>query len=106
MKKRNIVDALSMPGLADIEIDTEIHSGSGNVYADIGLPDADVMQTKSHLVAQLGRIIHERQWSRERAADVLGLPASELARVQRGQFRAYQVDDVAGWLNKARGAVQ
>ncbi|GAB1840282.1 hypothetical protein MyNCGM152_10280 [Achromobacter xylosoxidans] len=106
MKTRNVVDALSMSGLADTEIDTEIHSGSGNVYVDIGLPDADAMLAKSHLVAQLGRVIHERQWSREQAASVVGLSTSALSRVLRGQFRAYQVDDVASWLNKARDAAR
>lgn len=97
MLQKSIV---SVPGQGDIEI----HHSSGNVYADLEFPDADAMLVKAQHVAQLGRIIRERQWSPEQAASVLGLPAAELAQVRRGHFRAYQVDDVAGWLNKAKDA--
>ncbi|MBS5160024.1 MAG: XRE family transcriptional regulator [Klebsiella variicola] len=99
MLQKSIV---SVPGQGDIEI----HHGSGNVYADLEFPDAEAMQAKAQLVAQLGRVIQSLQWSPEQAAAMIGLPASELSRVLCGQFRAYQVDDVAGWLNKARSAAK
>ncbi|HBO1237259.1 TPA: XRE family transcriptional regulator [Pseudomonas aeruginosa] len=86
--------------------DIEIHHSSGNVYADLEFPDADAMLAKAQYVAQLDRIIRERQWSPEQAASVVGLPASELSQILRGQFRPYQVDHVTGWLNKARDAAQ
>ncbi|HHJ1218830.1 TPA: helix-turn-helix domain-containing protein [Proteus mirabilis] len=82
-------------------MNVEIHHGSGNVYADLEFPDADAMLAKAQHVAQLGRIIRERQWSPEQAASVVGLPASELSQILRGQFRPYQVKDVARWLDLA-----
>lgn len=84
--------------------DIEIHHGSRNVYADLEFPDAEGMLVRSRLVMQLNDAIKARQWSREQAAAVVGLSTSALARVLRGQFRAYQVDEVACWLNKARAA--
>lgn len=99
MLEKSIV---SVPGLGDIEF----YRSSGNIYADLELPDAEAMQAKAQLVAQLGQVIQSRQWSQEQAAALIGLPATELAQVTRGQFRAYHVHDVAGWLNKARGAAK
>ncbi len=99
MLQKSIV---SVPGQGDIKI----HHGSTNIYADLEFPDAEAMQAKAQLVAQLGQVIQSRQWSQEQAAALIGLPAAELAQVTRGQFRAYQVDDVAGWLNKAKDAAE
>ncbi|GAA5235132.1 XRE family transcriptional regulator [Verticiella sediminum] len=93
---------VSVPDQGEIEI----HHSSGNVYADLDIPDAERMLAKSRLIMQLNDAIKARQWSRKKAAAVLGLSTSALSRVLRGQFRAYQVDDVAGWLNKARDAVK
>ncbi|MCE4282560.1 helix-turn-helix domain-containing protein [Xanthomonas hortorum pv. vitians] len=95
MLKKSIV---SVPEQGDIEI----HHGSDNVYADLEFSDAEAMQAKAQLIAQLRRVIQSRQWSPEQAAAQIELPAAELAQVTRGHFRAYQVNDVAGWLNKAR----
>ncbi|CAD0362263.1 XRE family transcriptional regulator [Xanthomonas hortorum] len=82
----------------------EFERSSGNVYADLHHPDAAAMHARANLVASLDAAIEARRWSREQAADALGLPVPELARVLQGHFHAYQVDDVAGWLDKARGA--
>jgi predicted XRE-type DNA-binding protein len=104
VKKRNIVDALAMPGLADTELDIKIHHGSGNVYADLEFFDADAMLAKAQHVAELAQTIREQQWAPEQAAVIVGLQASELSQILRGHFRSYPVDEVEGWLNKARAA--
>nr|WP_169050432.1 XRE family transcriptional regulator [Brenneria salicis]NMN90915.1 helix-turn-helix protein [Brenneria salicis ATCC 15712 = DSM 30166]RBP57625.1 helix-turn-helix protein [Brenneria salicis ATCC 15712 = DSM 30166]RLM28700.1 hypothetical protein BHG07_16905 [Brenneria salicis ATCC 15712 = DSM 30166] len=93
---------LSVPDQGDIEF----FRSSGNVYADLDIPDAEGMLAKSRLIMQLNDAIKARQWSRKQAAAVVGLSTSALSRVLRGQFRAYQVDDVAGWFNKARDAAK
>ncbi len=35
--------------------DVEVHSSSGNVYADLGLADAEQLKIKTDLVIQTGR---------------------------------------------------
>ncbi len=37
--------------------------GSGNIFADLGLPNAEEHQLKAALVVQLGRLIKERELS-------------------------------------------
>ncbi|CAN7458520.1 helix-turn-helix domain-containing protein [Trinickia sp. LjRoot230] len=65
----------------------EIERGSGNVYADLGLPDAEEMQVKAQLATKIGEIIKARQWTQQQAAQVLGMTQPKLSNMLRGQFR-------------------
>jgi predicted XRE-type DNA-binding protein len=65
----------------------EIEKSSGNVYADLGMPDADEMIVKAQLASKIGEIIKGRKWSQQQAADVLGMTQPKLSLMLRGQFR-------------------
>ncbi|MCL2658875.1 MAG: helix-turn-helix domain-containing protein [Betaproteobacteria bacterium] len=65
----------------------EIEEGSGNVYADLGMPDADEMIVKAQLASKIGEIIKARKWNQSQAAEVLGLTQPKLSKMLRGQFR-------------------
>lgn len=65
----------------------DIEESTGNVYADLGMADADEMIVKAQLATKIGEIIKSRQWSQQKAADVLGIPQSKLSKMLRGQFR-------------------
>ena len=65
----------------------EIEEGTGNVYADLGMADADEMLVKAQLATKIGEIIKSRKWSQQQAADVLGLTQPKLSKMLRGQFR-------------------
>ena len=65
----------------------EIETGSDNVYADLGLADADEMLVKAQLATKIGEIIQARGWSQKEAAGVLGLTQPKLSKMLSGQFR-------------------
>ena len=65
----------------------EIHTGSRNVYADIGKPEAEEMLLKAQLVTKIREIIETRGWTQQQAATVLGLTQPKLSKMLRGQFR-------------------
>jgi predicted XRE-type DNA-binding protein len=65
----------------------EIEKGSGNVYADLGMEDAEEMIVKAKLATKIGEIIKGRRWSQQRAAKVLGMTQPKLSKMLRGQFR-------------------
>ncbi len=65
----------------------EIEKGSGNVYADLGMADADEMLVKAQLATKIGEIIKRRGWTQQQAADVLGMTQPKLSKMLRGQFR-------------------
>ena len=69
------------------DVDTTVRSGSHNVYADLGYPDAQNMKVKAALVSRLARILKARRYSQTRAAEIIGLPQPKLSAVLRGQFR-------------------
>jgi predicted XRE-type DNA-binding protein len=65
----------------------DIEESSGNVYADLGLADADEMLVKAQLACKISEIIKARKWSQQQAAQVLGLTQPKLSKLLRGQFR-------------------
>ena len=64
-----------------------IEKGSGNVYADLGVPDADEMMRKAELTSKISEIIQERGLTQTEAARILGMGQPKLSQMLRGQFR-------------------
>lgn len=65
----------------------EIEPGSGNVYADLGMRDAEEMQVKAQLATKIGEIIKSRKWTQQHAAQLLGMTQPKLSNMLRGRFR-------------------
>ncbi|MDR0701839.1 MAG: helix-turn-helix domain-containing protein [Azoarcus sp.] len=65
----------------------EHEESTGNVFADLGLPDADEMLIKSRLVAKIAEIIEARGWTQTQTAEIIGLPQPKLSKMLNGQFR-------------------
>jgi predicted XRE-type DNA-binding protein len=66
-----------------------VYAGSGNVYADLGYPDADEMLVKAQLVSKISEIIRQRGLTQVEAARVLGLTQPKVSAMLRGQFRGF-----------------
>ncbi|MXY48422.1 MAG: XRE family transcriptional regulator [Gemmatimonadetes bacterium] len=70
----------------------KIERGSGNVFADLGLPDAETHLLKAELVTRIDRIIRQRRLKQVEAAKLLGLSQPDVSRLMRGDFREYSID--------------
>ena len=66
---------------------TQIEHGSANVYADLGIGEADEMLVKAQLATKIGEIIKQRKLTQIQAAELLGIPQPKLSNMLRGQFR-------------------
>lgn len=64
-----------------------IERGSTNVYADLGIPDAEEMWVKAQLATNIGDIIKRRKLTQVQAAELLGITQPKLSGLLRGQFR-------------------
>ncbi|WP_217987820.1 helix-turn-helix domain-containing protein [Halomonas salipaludis] len=64
-----------------------IDTGSTNVYADLGMPDAEEMLIKAQLAAKIGEIIKRRRLTQTKAAELMGIPQPKVSALLRGQFR-------------------
>jgi predicted XRE-type DNA-binding protein len=69
-----------------------VERGSGNVFADLGRPDAEAHLLKAELVAQIDGIIRERRMTQAQAAALLGISQPDVSRLLRGNFRDHSVE--------------
>ena len=65
----------------------EVISGSGDVYADLGVANAAEMAEKAQVVFEISSKMKSAALSIPVAAKLLGMTPPELARILRGQFR-------------------
>ena len=75
-----------------------VEEGSGNVYADLGMADADAMLAKANLVTQLLEGIQQRGCSQDAAAQALGLSGEQLEALLLGRFRSVSEATLRGYL--------
>ena len=65
----------------------EIEKSTGNVYADLGLADAQEMLVKARLASKIGEIIKRQNFTQQQAAEVLNMTQPKVSGLLRGQFR-------------------
>lgn len=70
----------------------EVTEGSGNVFADLGLPDAEELLVKSQIVVELHSAIKARKLTQTAAAKLIGIAQPDLSNVLRGRFRGYSTE--------------
>ena len=66
---------------------SKIEQGSTNVYADLGLENAEEILVKAQLATKIGEIIKRRKLTQVQAAELLGMTQPKLSNLLRGQFR-------------------
>ena len=72
--------------------DTAAERSSGNVFADLGLPDADAHIVKAELVLRIEAIIRGRNLTQAEAGRLLGLSQPDVSWLLRGDFREYSLE--------------
>ncbi len=78
----------------------KIEPGSSNVYADLGLPDAQDMLIKAKLATEINKIISLCQLTQVEAAKILGMTQPKLSGMLRGQFRGISELKMIDCLNR------
>jgi len=64
-----------------------IEWGGGNVYADIGVSDAEEMLLKAQLASRIAGMIQNKGLTQSQSAKLLGIPQPKLSLMLRRQFR-------------------
>lgn len=72
--------------------DISIIEGGPNVFADLGLPDAEELLVKAQLAYRIARDIKQRGLTQSEAAALIGLPQPKLSNMLRGKFRGISED--------------
>lgn len=79
-------------------IDVEI--GSGNVFADLGLPDADKLKIKSGLVIEITKAMRTLGITQKAAAQRMGIPQPKVSAMLRGDFSNLSERKLMDCLNR------
>lgn len=64
----------------------EIETSSGNVFGDLGLPDAEKLKIKSGLVIEITRAVRRLGLTQEEAGRRMGIPQPKVSGMMRGDF--------------------
>ena len=75
-----------------------IKRGTGNVFADIGLPDADGHLLKARLVSRIQDAIDDRGMTQAEAGRLMGVGQPDVSRMLRGNFRDVSVERLLRFL--------
>jgi predicted XRE-type DNA-binding protein len=65
---------------------TEIEESSGNVFADLGLANAEKLKIKSGLVIEITRAVRRLGLTQEEAGPRMGIPQPKVSGMLRGGF--------------------
>jgi predicted XRE-type DNA-binding protein len=75
----------------------EHYVSSGNIFADLGLPDAEALLVRAHLMSGVTNLIKERGLTQAEAAKVLGTNQPTVSDLIRGKFNKFSLERLIGF---------
>jgi predicted XRE-type DNA-binding protein len=76
----------------------KVEVGGPNIFADLGLPDADTHFLKAQIVSEIYRLTNERKLTQAQAGKRLGISQPEVSRMFKGNFREYSIERLMEFL--------
>ncbi|MBW3571733.1 MAG: helix-turn-helix domain-containing protein [Gemmatimonadetes bacterium] len=76
----------------------EFEVSSGNIFADLGLPDAEELFARANLMLRVTVLIEERGLTQAQAAKVLGTNQPTVSDLIRGKFNKFSLERLIGFL--------
>lgn len=64
----------------------EVRRGSGNIYADLGLPDAEKLKIKTSLAIEIRKAMRRLELTQQAAAKRMGVTQPKVSDLLRGDF--------------------
>ncbi|MBW8829375.1 MAG: XRE family transcriptional regulator [Burkholderiales bacterium] len=80
--------------------DTAVETSSGNVFADLGLPDAEKLKIKSGLVIEITKAVRKLGLTQDAAASRMGIPQPKVSGMLRGDFSNLSERKLMDCLNR------
>jgi predicted XRE-type DNA-binding protein len=78
------------------ELDYEV--GSGNIFADLELENAEDELLKSDLTAEISSLIKKKKLTQTRAAKILGVDQPRISSLLRGRFDLFSIEMLMHFL--------
>ncbi len=77
----------------------KVTRSSGNVFADMGLPDADDALAKAKVAYVINSVIKRRKLTQVKAGEILGLDQANVSRLMCGRLNGFTLDRLFRLLN-------
>jgi len=81
-----------------VATDRRVTRGSGNVFADLGLPHPEERLAKAQLAHAIARVIAQRGLTQRAAAALMGIDQPKVSHVLRGQLADFSTERLVGFL--------
>ncbi len=78
---------------------TSVTESTGNVFADLGLPEAETRLAKAELARQIAATIRERKLATAAVARMLDLDEASLSALLSGRLSPFTLERLAHFLN-------
>ena len=80
--------------------DIELVRGSGNVFADFAVPDADMRQLRAGLAAEVIKALDAEGLSTRSAERLTGTSAADFSRIRNAKLAGFTADRLMGILQR------
>jgi len=78
----------------------EMEEGSGNVFADLGLADADELFARAQIGVHIFKILEARALKQREIAALLGIPQPEVSHLMNGHYNRFTTDKLLDFLKR------
>jgi predicted XRE-type DNA-binding protein len=79
--------------------ESKVQISSGNVFADLGLPNPEEMLFKAQLAHRITEIITKRHLNQAQAAEILEIDQPKVSALMRGKLAGFSVERLFRFLN-------
>jgi predicted XRE-type DNA-binding protein len=83
----------------------ESEEGSGNVFADLGLADADELFARAQIGSQIFRILEAQKLKQRQIAALLRIRQPEVSHLMNGHYNRFTTDKLLDFLKHLNLAV-
>lgn len=92
--------------MTDQEDNFELVRGSGNVFADLGLPDAELEQFRAILAAEIGKTLAADKLTVRAAEKLTGVAAADFSRIRQARLKSFTIDRLMTILDRLNRRVE
>jgi len=78
----------------------EFEEGSGNVFADLGLNNADQLLARAQIGFHVFRILADKKLKQREIAEVLGIAQPDVSHLMNGHFSRFTTDKLLDFLKR------
>ena len=78
----------------------EFEEGSGNIFADLGLKDADQFLARAQIGFHVFQILRDQKLRQREIAEILGIAQPDVSHLMNGHFSRFTTDKLLDFLKR------